>query len=62
MIKKIEDINLIIMTIRGYAMIIDDYINRTYLYTMESEYLEDDIKALSGALIESINELEEEME
>ena len=46
-------------TIREYAIILDDYINKRFKYTMNTEYLEDEIKAISGALIETINEYEQ---
>jgi len=46
-------------TIREYSIILDDYINKRFQYTMNTEYLEDEIKAISGALIETINEYEQ---
>ena len=46
-------------TIREYSIILDDYINKRFQYTMNTEYLEDEIKAISGALIETISEYEQ---
>ena len=35
-----------------------DYINKRYKYTLNTEYLEDEIKTISGSLIEIADELE----
>lgn len=49
---------MLIEAIKDYAIILDDYINKRYKYTLNTEYLEEEIKAISGSLIEISNELE----
>lgn len=49
---------ILIKEIKDYAIILDDYINKRYEYTIQSEYLEDEIKAISGSLIEISKDLE----
>ena len=44
--------------IKEYSIIVDDYINRRYKYTMNTEYLEEEVKAISGALLETIEDYE----
>ena len=54
---KIEK-QLLIENIKEYAIILDDYINKRFKYTLNTEYLEDEIKTISVSLIEISNELE----
>lgn len=49
---------MLIEAIKDYAIILDDYINKRCKYTLNTEYLEEEIKAISGSLIEISNELE----
>lgn len=49
---------LLIENIKEYAIILDDYINKRFKYTLNTEYLEDEIKTISVSLIEISNELE----
>ena len=49
---------LLIKNIKEYAIILDDYINKRFKYTLNTEYLEDEIKTISGSLIEIADELE----
>lgn len=44
--------------IKEYSIIVDDYINKRYKYTMNTEYLEDEVKSISGALLETIEDFE----
>lgn len=50
---------LLFEDIKHYSIILDDYINKRYKYTINTEYLEDEIKVISSCLIETINEYEE---
>ena len=43
---------LLIENIKEYAIILDDYINKRFIYTLNTEYLEDEIKKIAGSLIE----------
>lgn len=56
MLKEKE---LLFEDIKHYSIILDDYINKRYKYTINTEYLEDEIKVISSCLIETINEYEE---
>ena len=49
---------LLIENIKEYAIILDDYINKKFIYTLNTECLEDEIKTISVSLIEISNELE----
>lgn len=49
---------LLIENIKEYTIILDDYINKRFKYTLNTEYLEDEIKTISGSLIEITDELE----
>ena len=49
---------LLIENIKEYAIILDDYINKRFKYTLNTECLEDEIKTIAGSLIEISNELE----
>lgn len=44
--------------IKDYCIILDDYINKRYKYTMNTEDLEDEIKVVSACLIETIDNYE----
>ena len=46
----------LIEEIEHYAIILDDYINKRFKYTLNTEYLEDEIKVISGCLLETIEE------
>lgn len=54
---KIEE-QLLIENIKEYAIILDDYINKKFIYTLNTECLEDEIKTIASSLIEISNELE----
>ena len=54
---KIEK-QLLIENIKEYAIILDDYINKKFIYTLNTECLEDEIKTIADSLIEISNELE----
>lgn len=56
MLKEKE---LLFEDIKHYSIILDDYINKRYKYTLNTEYLEEEIKVISSCLIETINEYEE---
>ena len=56
MLKEKE---LLFEDIKHYSIILDDYINKRYKYTLNTEYLEDEIKVISSCLIETINDYEE---
>ena len=56
MLKEKE---LLFEDIKHYSIILDDYINKRYKYTINTEYLEDEIKVISSCLIETINDYEE---
>ena len=44
--------------IKNYSIILDDYINKRYKYTLNTEYLEEEIKVVSSCLMETIEEYE----
>lgn len=44
--------------IKDYSIILDDYINKRHQYTLNTEYLETEIKVVSACLIETIEYLE----
>ena len=45
--------------IKKYSIILDDYINKRFKYTLNTEDLEDEIKAISACLIETVNDFEQ---
>ena len=45
--------------IKDYSIILNDYINKRFEYTLNTEDLEDEIKVISACLIEAINNLEQ---
>lgn len=47
--------------IKDYSIILDDYINKRYRYTLNTEYLEEEIKVISDCLIETIESFEKEL-
>lgn len=47
---------MLIEQIEHYSIILDDYINKRFIYTMNTEYLEDEIKVVSACLLETIEE------
>ena len=49
---------MLIEDIKDYAIILDDYINKRFKYTINTEYLEEEIKVVSACLIEAVEELE----
>ena len=55
MLKEKE---LLFEDIKHYSIILDDYINKRYKYTLNTEYLNDEIKVISDCLIETINDYE----
>lgn len=50
---------LLFKEIKEYSIIVDDYINKRFKYTLNTEDLEDEIKVVSACLIETINEFEQ---
>ncbi len=46
----------LIKQIEHYSIILDDYINKRFKYTIDTEYLEDEIKVISACLLETIEE------
>lgn len=49
---------MLIEDIKDYAIILDDYINKRYKYTINTEYLEEEIKVVSACLLETVEDLE----
>lgn len=49
---------LLFEDIKQYSIILDDYINKRFKYTLNTEYLEEEIKVVSGCLMETIDEYE----
>ena len=54
-----QEKELLFEDIKHYSIILDDYINKRYKYTLNTEYLDDEIKVISNCLIETINNYEE---
>jgi len=46
----------LIEQIKHYSIILDDYINKRFKYTVDTEELEDEIKVISACLLETIEE------
>ncbi len=46
----------LIEQIEHYSIILDDYINKRFKYTVYTEELEEEIKVISGCLLETIDE------
>jgi len=53
-----KELELLFEGIKHYSIILDDYINERYKYTLNTEYLEEEIKGVSACLIETIEEYE----
>lgn len=49
---------LLFEDIKDYCIILDDYINKRYIYTMNTEYLEEEIKVVSASLLETLEDYE----
>ena len=49
---------LLFEDIKQYSIILDDYINKRFKYTLNTEYLDEEIKVVSGCLMETIDEYE----
>ena len=54
----INEKELLFEDVKQYSIILDDYINKRFKYTLNTEYLEEEIKVVSGCLIETIEEYE----
>ena len=46
---------LLFEDIKQFSIILDDYINKRFKYTLNTEYLEEEIKVVSGCLMETID-------
>ena len=46
----------LIEQIEHYPIILDDYINKRFKYTIDTENLEEEIKVVSACLLETIEE------
>ena len=51
-----ESKEMLIEQIEHYSIILDDYINKRFIYTMDTEYLEEEIKVVSASLLETIED------
>ena len=49
---------LLFEDIKDYCIILDDYVNKRYKYTMNTEYLEEEIKGVSACLMETLEDYE----
>lgn len=49
---------LLFEDIKDYCIILDDYINKKYKYTMNTEFLEEEIKVVSACLMETLENYE----
>ena len=47
---------LLFEDIKHYSIILDDYINKKFKYTLNTEYLEEEIRVVSGCLMETIDQ------
>lgn len=56
-----KELELLFEDIKQYSIILDDYINKRYKYTLNTEYLEEEIKVISGCLMETIEEYEKKI-
>lgn len=54
----INEKELLFEDIKQYSIIVDDYINKRFKYTLNTEYLKEEIKDVSGCLMETIEEYE----
>ena len=55
----LKEKDLLFEDIKNYSIILDDYINKRFKYTLNTEDLEDEIKVISDCLIETINDFEQ---
>lgn len=49
----------LIEQLQHYSITLDDYINKRFEYTLDTKYLEDEIKVISACLLETIEEYKE---
>lgn len=56
-----KELELLFEDIKQYSIILDDYINKRYKYTLNTEYLEEEIRVISGCLMETIEEYEKKI-
>lgn len=56
-----QEKELLFEDIKHYSIILDDYINKRYKYTLNTEYLEEEIKVVSGCLMETLEEYEKKI-
>ena len=49
---------MLIEDLKHYAIILDDYINKRFKYTINTEYLEEEIKVVSACLLETLDDYE----
>lgn len=54
----INEKELLFEDIKQYSIILDDYINKRFKYILNTEYLKEEIKDISGCLMETIEEYE----
>lgn len=54
----INEKELLFEDIKQYSIILDDYINKRFKYTLNTEDLKEEIKDVSGCLMETIEEYE----
>lgn len=54
----INEKELLFEDIKHYSIILDDYINKRFKYTLNTEYLEEEIRVFSSCLMETIEEYE----
>lgn len=56
-----QEKELLFEDIKHYSIILDDYINKRYKYTLNTEYIEEEIKVVSGCLMETLEEYEKKI-
>lgn len=54
----INEKELLFEDIKQYSIILDDYINKRFKYTLNTEYLEEEIQVVSCCLMETLEEYE----
>ncbi len=54
----INEKELLFENIKQYSIILDDYINKRFKYILNTEYLKEEIKDVSGCLMKTIEEYE----
>lgn len=55
----LKEKDLLFEDIKNYSIILDDYINKRFKYTLDTEDLDEEIKVISDCLIETINDFEQ---